>query len=70
MYYKNDPYYKQLTKTQLEVLKKGCPECGSKMHGVPNQETGEIYLFCNNCDVLLNNFKGIEFDTFNLIIKL
>ena len=57
-YYEKDPHFKEFTKIQIETLKNGCPECGEKLHGVPNNNNTEIYLWCEGCDVSMDSDGG------------
>lgn len=43
---------------QKEFLKNGCPECGGKMHEVDDYESNEIYLWCCDCDVSMDEDGG------------
>lgn len=43
---------------QKEYLKKGCPVCGGKLHEVPETDGGEIYLWCDSCDVSMDSSGG------------
>lgn len=49
----------KLNQVQLNTIKEGCPECKSKeMHGVPNPEETEMYLWCDNCSVSMDSSGG------------
>lgn len=47
-----------ISEIQREYLASGCPECGADMHAVPNTDGTETYLWCNQCDVSMDNAGG------------
>lgn len=53
----NNYSYKGEGISSTEVFAK-CPECEGDMHEVPDPESGEIYLWCNNCDVSMDSDGG------------
>ncbi|MDB6028723.1 MAG: hypothetical protein JWM68_4946 [Verrucomicrobiales bacterium] len=59
---KLDPYYGRMTEAQKEALVEVCPACGyGRLHGVPSpddEDAGEIYLWCNNCDLSMDGGGG------------
>jgi len=48
----------KITEIQKKYLKEGCPECGSSMHEVPNNDDSEMYLWCDQCDVSMDSDGG------------
>ena len=48
----------KISEIQQKYIRKGCPECNSKMHEVPNNDNTEIYLWCDNCLVSVDSSGG------------
>lgn len=53
----NDMY--TLTDIQKEAVSKVCPHClAGDLHAVPDNESEEIYLWCNQCDLSMDSMGG------------
>ena len=50
---------KDLSEIQKEYMIKKCPHCEEgDLHPVPNQESEELYLWCDTCDLSMDSSGG------------